>query len=53
MHRLWGRKIGDLAHGIFLNVLHYIAKKKARLPSLIDSLPVLKFVAIAVVSIPI
>jgi putative transposase len=29
MQRLWGRKISDLAFGEFLQILEWIAKKKA------------------------
>jgi putative transposase len=36
MQRLWGRKISDLAFGVFLQILEWIAKKKGRQVVYID-----------------
>ncbi|MEH2412929.1 RNA-guided endonuclease InsQ/TnpB family protein [Nostoc sp.] len=36
MHRLWGRKISDLAFGEFLQILEWVAKKKIKLVVFID-----------------
>ena len=36
MQRLWGRKISDLAFGEFLQILEWIAKKKAKQLVFID-----------------
>ena len=36
MQRLWGRKVSDLAFGMFLNVLQYVANKKGKVVALID-----------------
>ncbi|MEH2296659.1 RNA-guided endonuclease InsQ/TnpB family protein [Nostoc sp.] len=36
MHRLWGRKISDLAFGEFLQILEWVAKKKHKLVVFID-----------------
>ncbi|WNN90108.1 RNA-guided endonuclease InsQ/TnpB family protein [Gloeocapsopsis dulcis] len=30
MHRLWGRKISDLAFGEFLQILEWVSKKKGK-----------------------
>lgn len=36
MHRLWGRKISDLAFGEFLQILEWVAKKKGKQVVYID-----------------
>ena len=36
MQRLWGRKIGDLAFGEFIEILEWVANKKGKLIVLID-----------------
>jgi putative transposase len=36
MHRLWGRKISDLAFGEFLQILEWVAKKKGKQVIYID-----------------
>lgn len=36
MHRLWGRKISDLAFGEFIQILEWVAKKKNKLLVFID-----------------
>ena len=36
MQRLWGRKVSDLAFGMFLNVLQHIANKKGKTVAFID-----------------
>jgi putative transposase len=36
MQRLWGRKVSDLAFGMFLKILEHVARKKGKLVHYID-----------------
>lgn len=36
MKRMWGRKVSDLAFGMFLNILEHVARKKGKLVYYID-----------------